>query len=132
MMMQKKESRTLTRLFVLVALMTMTLGTTACGGGDDQVVDDQVPTTGPATPQTYEVVLFNYRFNPNTVTIPRGTTVVFRNKDAEKHNISIPALNIDQQIAQNGTWQYTFNTAGEFAVSNKFTDSPMRATIVVQ
>ena len=85
-----------------------------------------------AAPANKTMALFKYRFQPNTLSIPAGTTVVFENKDPEKHNVTIAALNVDQMIEPGQSWSYTFNTTGEFALTNRLSTNPMNATINVQ
>jgi len=100
----------------------------ACGGSDP--APDTQPTQ--AAPETKNVNLFGYKFNPNSLTIAAGTTVVFNNKDPENHNVTISALGIDQIIEPGKSFSYTFTTTGEFAVSNRLVSNPMSATITVQ
>lgn len=117
---------------MLISLVFVALGTTACKK-KQQVPDQpaQTGTTAPA-PQTKEVMLYQYRFNPNTLSVPVGTTVKFQNKDPEQHNVRIAALNIDQMIASGESWSYTFDTKGEFAVDNRLATNPMSMTISVE
>lgn len=123
----------ITRTLGLVAVLFLVSFAVACGGGDEATVPDTTATTEtPATPEAKRLVLFQYRFNPNTLTIPAGTTVTFANKDPERHNVRIAALNIDQMIEPNAEWSYTFNTTGEFAVDNRLATNPMNATIIVE
>ena len=100
----------------------------ACRGGGDTVPDETVTQ---APQETRTVVLYQYRFNPNQLTVPAGTTITFQNRDTERHNINIPALNIDQALDANSEWTYTFSTSGEFAVSNRFQDG-MRLNLTVR
>ena len=118
-------------IFALLAAF-LTVGLTACGGGDDAKKDDEMATEQPGESQVREVSLYQYRFNPNTVTVAAGTTVQFENKDPDRHNISIPQLNIDQNLAAGETFSHTFETTGEFAVTNRFASRPMKMTIVVE
>lgn len=111
---------------MLVSLMAFTA---ACGGGDS-VPDDSAAQSSNA-PESRSVVLYQYRYNPSTLTVPAGTSVTFKNRDPERHNISIAALNVDQNLDANQEWSYTFDTTGEFAVSNRFSDR-MQLTIVVE
>jgi plastocyanin len=110
----------------------LTLGLVACGGGEEAKKDDEAVATEEAPQaQTTEVVMYKYRFNPNSLTVSKGTTVKFVNKDPDKHNISIPQLSIDQGLAAGETFEHTFDTTGEFAISNRFRDT-MKATITVE
>ncbi len=99
----------------------------ACGGSDT-VPDD--PTGADAAPQDQSVVLYQYRFNPNSLEIESGTTVVFENRDPETHNINIPALDVDTTVEPNEEWSHTFETQGEFAVGNRFSDGMMLDLVV--
>ena len=128
--------RTISRLLVVSLFALASLGLVACGGGEkekkkDDTQEEQVKEE-PAPPEAKEVVLYQYRFNPNTLTIPAGTPVTFSNKDPDRHNVSIPALNLDKNLAPGESFKHTFGTTGEFAVSNRFAESPMKMTIVVQ
>ncbi|MFW5968582.1 MAG: cupredoxin domain-containing protein, partial [Persicimonas sp.] len=58
--------------------------------------------------------------------------IAFTNKDPDRHNVSIPALDIDEDVSAGETFTHTFETGGEFAVSNKRSERPMRMTIVVE
>ena len=78
------------------------------------------------------VVLYQFRFNPNTLQIPAGTTVIFKNKDGVRHNVTATSLGIDQMIEPGTQWSYTFSSTGEYAVENRLADSPMKASIVVE
>ncbi|RDV36960.1 hypothetical protein DV096_15725 [Bradymonadaceae bacterium TMQ3] len=111
---------------MLVSLMAFTA---ACGGGDT-VPDDSAAQSSTA-PESRSVVLYQFRYNPSSLTVPAGTTVTFKNRDPERHNINIAALNVDQNLDANQEWSYTFNTTGEFAVSNRFNDR-MQLTVIVE
>ncbi len=115
------------KIAILLVLVTLSF-TVACGGGDTPA--DTTPTE--TAPAEQSMVIYQYRFNPNTLTVPAGTTVVFENKDPERHNVTIAALNVDQMIEPNSTWSYTFATTGEFAIENRLATNPMTATINVQ
>ena len=117
----------LSKVMMLLLVFTA-LGLTACK--KKQEVPDQ-PVTAPA-PQTKEVMLFQYRFNPNSLTISAGTTVNFVNKDPERHNVRIAALNIDQMVDPGQSWSHQFANKGEFAVDNRLATNPMDMTIVVE
>jgi plastocyanin len=114
-------------------VMFLSAGLMACGSSEPATTDEGTTATEqPAQSQTKEVVLYQYQFNPNTLTVPAGTTIKFTNKDPDQHNVSIPALNIDQTLAAGESFEHTFSTTGEFAVSNRFATSPMKMTLVVQ
>jgi len=119
----------LTRVMLFTLLFVAVGASTACKK-KQQVPDDTV--TEAPKPKKKEVMLYQYRFNPNTLSIPVGTEVVFKNKDPERHNVRIAALNIDQMIDSNQNWSYTFDTKGDFAVDNRLATNPMSMTITVE
>lgn len=112
--------RIIARTLVLAMLSSLMLFGLACGGSDP-APDESVAET-PEPPRDRSVVLYQYRFQPASLTVPVGTKVTFRNQDPEAHNINIPALDVDQSVQPNQEWSYTFDTEGEFAVGNRFSD----------
>lgn len=116
------------RILALLFIMSAASATIACGGGDTPADES---ATEPAAQQA-SMVLYQYKFNPNTLSVAAGTTVVFENKDPERHNVTIPALNVDQMVDSGQSWEYTFDTTGEFALENRLSNAPMTATINVQ
>lgn len=131
-------TRNLIRLTLLIALG---LGSAACAGKKQAEVPDEPIQTETAVeveeeeaaqaPEVKKIVLYNYRFNPNQLNITVGTQVTFENKDPDRHNVNIPALAIDENLDSGAAFTYTFDTAGSFAVSNRFASSPMKMTIEV-
>lgn len=120
------------KLCALTLLAAVAFGATACGGSKKQEKAPAEETTETAQENdTKKVVLYNYRFNPNQLTITKGTAVTFENKDPDKHNVNIPALNIDENLESGKTFTRTFNTTGSFAVSNRFASTPMKMTLEV-
>ena len=123
------------RMCVVLMAAAFAFGTMACSSSEpveDEAQQEQVEQPADQQTQAKTVTLYQYRFNPNTLTVPAGTQVVFVNKDPEKHNVNIPALNIDESIEPGGEYAYTFDTTGEFAVSNRLSTSPMKMTLVVE
>jgi plastocyanin len=122
------------KLCALALLAALTFGATACGGSKKQEKTDTPDETTKETgeeAETKKVVLYNYRFNPSKLTVAQGTQVTFENKDPDKHNINIPALNLDENLESGQTFTHTFETTGSFAVSNRFATTPMKMTIEV-
>ena len=112
--------RLITRVLAIGLVGSLMVFSIACSSSetvpDEQVTEDDLEA------QEQSVVLYNYRFNPNSIEVSAGTTLTFENQDPEAHNISIPALNIDQNIDPNDEWSMTLDTVGEFAVGNRFDD----------
>lgn len=65
---------------------------------------------------TRTVAIQNFTFSPQSLTVKKGDTVVWTNKDSAGHtvtgNMGGPA---SQTIPKNGTYSYTFNNVGTFA-----------------
>ena len=124
---------------ILIAALSLSLIALlgACTGGNTNNVPDNTNNGGGNTntnpaPTTKSIIIYSYKFNPNTLTVPVGTTIVFQNKDPEQHNVNITALNVDQMIKPNSQWSYTFSSTGTFTVTNRLANTPMKATIIVR
>lgn len=128
-------SSSMLRIPALIALtMIMSVALMACNKNKNQPVDQpyQEPINTAPAAMTKSVMLYKHTFNPNSLSIPVGSTVVFTNKDPDQHNVNIKQLNVDQIIQKNGSFSYTFNSPGTFTVTNRLSNSPMKATIIVQ
>ena len=74
------------------------------------------PTTAPAAPVAGNAVsIDNFAFAPATLTVPRGSTVTWTNRDEEPHTVvandgSFHSPGMDSQA----TFSYTFAKAGTF------------------
>lgn len=115
-MIQRLIIRTLA-LSLVASLMAFSF---ACSSSDD--VPDEEVAEQPSEPEDRPVVLYQYQFQPGSMTIATGTSITFQNQDPESHNVNIPALNVDENIEPNQEWTYTFDTEGEFAVGNRFSE----------
>jgi hypothetical protein len=127
------------RSLMLLMILALTAPAIACGGrqtrDDDRYYDDPPPQNNnnpPPASRPRSLVIYNYAFNPASLTIAVGTTVVFQNRDPEQHNITIQALGIDQNLRPQTEFSYTFNQRGSFQVRNRLANNNMTATIVVQ
>ncbi len=89
-------------------------------------------TGGSGGPGTNEVWIQGMAFNPATITVAAGTTIKWTNKDLVAHTVtSSSTFPFDSgSIGSNGTWSFTFTTAGNFQYKCTFHPS-MIATVVV-
>ncbi len=127
-------NRVQTIAFVCLALMLGTM-LTACNKNKNQPYNDQPyqePVNTAPAPVTKSVVLYKYKFNPNSLSVPAGSTIVFTNKDPEQHNVNIQKLNVDKILKPNEKFSYTFSSPGTYTVNNRLSNQPMQATIIVQ
>jgi plastocyanin len=70
---------------------------------------------GSAGPGMNEVFIQDMAFNPATITITAGTTIKWTNKDGYAHTVTSDAnLFNSGNIGSNGTFSYTFVTAGTY------------------
>jgi plastocyanin len=67
-----------------------------------------------ATPVTHTVVMEGVKFEPETLTVKRGETVVWVNKDPFPHTVTAKGTFDSHDIAAGKSWKYTARKAGEF------------------
>jgi plastocyanin len=78
---------------------------------------DNNTQTAQATPEAGTVVLplANYTFNPGTLEIPAGTTVIFRNTDPDPHTVtSDNGAFPEGQLQEGQEYKFTFDKVGDF------------------
>ncbi len=75
-----------------------------------------VTSVTPATPATFSVEISGFTFNPATVTIPKGSTVIWTQRDSVAHTVtSTRGMGFDSgPLNQGQTFKWTFNEAGTF------------------
>jgi plastocyanin len=67
-------------------------------------------------PQTHTVTIEMMRFQPETLTVARGDTVVWVNKDLVPHTATSKAAGFDSQVIQaEQSWTFTVRKRGDFA-----------------
>ncbi|HEU5399234.1 MAG TPA: cupredoxin family copper-binding protein [Gammaproteobacteria bacterium] len=70
----------------------------------------------PVAAASQEVAIFNYKFAPDALTIPAGTTVTWVNKDEVPHTV----MSTDKRFQGSGAldtgdkYSYTFTTPGSY------------------
>ena len=85
-----------------------------------------------AAPAAHDVVIDNFAFGPPTLTVPRGTTVTWINKDDEPHTVvSDSKLFKSSALDTDDSFTFTFSQAGTFKYF--CTIHPrMQGTVIVQ
>ena len=69
----------------------------------------------PTKPRTHTVTMEGMRFNPDTLTVARGDTIVWVNKDVVAHTATSDAAGFDSKIIQpEKSWRYTAAKRGRF------------------
>jgi plastocyanin len=91
------------------------------------------PTTPPppAAPQEVEVIIQNFRFDQETLTIPVGTTVTWTNRDGAQHSATADDGSFNTGLlATNQSASITFDTPGTYTYYCLLHPS-MTATVIV-
>jgi plastocyanin len=63
----------------------------------------------------HTVMIEGTKYEPETVTVKRGETVVWVNKDPFPHTVTAKGLFDSHDIAAGKSWRYTARKAGEYA-----------------
>jgi plastocyanin len=67
-------------------------------------------------PKTHTVTIEGMRFQPERLTVARGDTIVWVNRDLVPHTATSAAGRFDSQTIQTAkSWKFTARTKGEFA-----------------
>lgn len=89
------------------------------------------PSGGSGGPGVNAVFIQGMAFNPSTITVSANTTITWTNKDAVGHTVTSDSGLFDSgTIGTNGTYSYTFATAGTFTYHCKVHPT-MKASVIV-
>jgi amicyanin len=101
---------------------------------DDSTPNNSTNQSSQSSPEAVEnqILISDFKFTPETLTVKKGTTVNWINKDTAKHdvNFSDESLTDGPLLEQNASFSYTFMEAGMF----DYACSPhpfMKATVIV-
>ena len=104
------KSRLLIGVTLLFAFLSIS---TSCS--KSSVYNTPSGNGGGSTPGTNEVWIQGMTFNPATITVAAGTTITWTNKDAITHTVTSDTnLFNSGNIVSNGTYSFTFPTAGTY------------------
>ena len=67
-----------------------------------------------AAPVMHTVVIEGVKYEPGTLTVKRGETVVWVNKDPFPHTVTAKGAFDSHDIAAGKSWKYTARKAGEY------------------
>lgn len=84
-----------------------------------------------AAPATHVVVIEGLRFVPETLTLRRGDTVVWRNRDLVPHTVTAAGAFDSGSIAAQASWRRVITRTGTLAYVCTFHPS-MKATLQVR
>jgi plastocyanin len=118
-----------TKLLLALSLCAGLAGLAACGGGQPAAAGkpaassmpnmssmESSAASAPAAPvATNAVVISNFAFGPQTITVKVGTTVTWTNKDTDEHTVTAQNGSFNSApLATNATYQHTFTKAGTY------------------
>ena len=66
-------------------------------------------------PATHRVVIDGLKSEPEMLTVRRGDTIVWTNKDPFPHTVTSPGKFDSHDIAADGSWKYVARTTGDYA-----------------
>jgi plastocyanin len=108
------KNRSILGMIFLFAIVSMTYSCTKSTMSD--MTGTGGDTGGPKGPGTNEVFIQGMAFDPATITVAANTTITWTNKDAVAHTVTSDTGLFDSgSIATNGTFSFTFSTAGTYA-----------------
>ncbi len=64
---------------------------------------------------THTVVIDGVKYEPETVTVKRGDTVIWVNKDPFPHTVTAKGVFDSHEIPAGKSWKYTSRKAGDYA-----------------
>ncbi len=107
-------------VFGILALMALAVLLSSCQQSTTQ-------TTAPA--ETSKIMIKNFAFNPQSVTIKAGTKVIWTNFDAETH--ALKSTFFEHTLYPGDSYSYTFNLTGTYNYYCLL-HSPENGTIIVE
>jgi plastocyanin len=109
------------RLIIVIGLLISIIGISeSCtkSSMDNVTGTGSAGSKGSGGPGANEVWIQGMAFNPATITVSVGTTIMWTNKDAVTHNVSSnPVLFSSGSMSNGTTFSYKFATAGTFSYS---------------
>ena len=121
-----------------VALATLGLAPAAFAQSAMPGMDHMAMPAGQAAMQVAagpnQVVINNFAFGPTTLTVKRGTTVTWTNKDGDAHTVTAAGakpLFGSNPLDTGDSFSFTFNAPGTYAYFCKIHPT-MKGVIVVQ
>lgn len=113
-----------------LAVLAMNAGMLFSGhalAATSQVAANPAPAASP-----YVVHIKNYVFNPGTITVPVGSTVLWSNDDSVAHTVTLTGKDaFDSGNLDGGkSYTHTFNKAGTYNYVCSYHQS-MKATVIV-
>lgn len=87
---------------------------------------------GLGVPGVNEVWLIGWVYEPETITVPVGTTVSWNNTTRDYHTVTSDDGLFDSRLGGGQSFSYTFLESGTFAYHDGATDPPTTGKVVVK
>lgn len=105
-------------MFIIIASLTISTGCTT-KSQETRAITYSGPATQAVVPQdaarqgdTFNVVIQDMAYSPETLTIREGDTVVWKNEDTAPHTITSSLF--DENIIEGAIFSYTFEHSGTY------------------
>lgn len=82
-------------------------------------------------PATHTVVIEATSYAPQVLTVKRGDTIVWLNKDPFPHTVTAAGVFDSKSIPAGGTWKYTARKVGQHAYTCTFHPN-MKGRLIIQ
>ncbi len=123
--------RTVLVISLLFIVLTMTGFSLSCQASVPAPAAP-TPSTSPTAPSQVEVTIEGFAYNPVQITVPVGTTVIWKNNDSAPHAVTADDGSFDSgSLSRGDTFSHTFKQAGTLGYYCKF-HSSMTAKVVVE
>ena len=87
----------------------------ACAWGFLYIASYAAGASAAGKPAIHPVVIEGVKYEPETLTVKRGDTVVWVNKDPFPHTVTSTGAFDSHSIAAGGSWKYVARKAGDYA-----------------
>ncbi len=84
------------------------------------------------SPQTHTIIISSFAFQPETLTVNAGDTVIWKNQDLVPHTATAEGKGFDSKsIAANASWKFIARRAGSYPYLCTFHPT-MKARLIVK
>lgn len=100
----------------IILIFVVILGFVGYSMLNKQNVQNAVVPSEKTTTKTNTVLIQNFAFNPETLTVKKGDEVTWTNNDSTIHQIKSDTFN-SQELSNGQSFSFTFNDTGTFNYS---------------
>ena len=94
------------RMGVIAVALVLMVGLVAC--------NKSAPTLAPGGASQASVSISNFAFNPESITVKAGTTVIWTNHDSAAHTVTADDGSWSGSVPQNASFSHKFSTPGTY------------------